>query len=518
MKPTNLVCRHLLLLGCLLVSEGAFAGPLLDYLRDYDLNDFALGLAVTGQQNPYTGAESSAYAYPYLTSFRDSAFTDDWFLIREGDMGVRWLSESGWELGAVGRIQTLGFGNSESDDLLGIADRKWTVEVGPIIGWRGWPVHINFKTYVEATDRHEGTTSQLALSLPMEWPRGYLVPSIELIHQNSDYVSYYYEVTDAEATPTRPAYSPDAASNLSFKARWGYALNDKWLLSGAIGLETLGSSIADSPIVERDDIWSARIGLAYNTDVFQPRAYDNSAPRTPKFDLRISAFQDSISTKVARDTSDGVPGFETDIEDFLGAADEETVLQVDATVRLGHYHRLEFGYFELSRNSTTTLSRDLVFGDEIFPAGTIVDTRVGAKILRAGYSYSLMRDAQKELGVMIGVHFADFETDISADTTGQAERSSAGTPLPVIGAHGSVFLNEKTTVGAKLQIFRTDFDRYEGSLNFASLDIQYRVADAISVGLGYNYYGMKLSSRESGVNGHIDVRHHGPAAFLTIGF
>lgn len=506
------------MLGCLLISEWAFAGPLLDYIRDYDLNDYSLGLAVTGEQNPYTGAQSSAFAYPYLTSFKDSAFTDDWFLIREGDLGVRWLSKSGWELGVVGRIQTLGLGDSESDDLLGITDRKWTLEVGPIIGWRAWPVHINFKTYVEASDRHEGIVSQLDVSLPMEWSRGYLVPSIGLIHQNSDYASYYFSVTDAEATPTRPAYSPGAASNLTFKARWGYALNDKWLLSGAIGLETLDSTISDSPIVERDDIWSANIGLAYNADVFQPRAYDGSAPRAPKFDLRISAFQDSISTKVARDTSDGVPGFETDIEDFLGAPDEETVLQIDATVRLGNYHRLEFGYFELGRNSTTTLSRDLIFGDEVFPAGTIVDTRVDARIIRAGYSYSLMRDAQKELGIMVGVHFADFEAELSADATGQAERSSAGTPLPVIGAHGSIFLNDKTTIGAKLQIFRTDFDRYEGSLNFASLDIQYRITDAISVGLGYNFYGMKLSSRESGVNGYIDVRHHGPAAFLSIGF
>lgn len=511
--------RHaVLIVFSLLVSEWAAAGSLLDYLRDYDLNDYAIGVAVTGEQNPYSGTKNGAHAYPFLTTFRDSAFTDDWFLIREGDLGVRWVSESGWELGAVGRVQTLGLGNSETDALIGIEDRKWTLEVGPIIGWRAWPVHINFKTYAEVSDRHEGLISQLDLSLPMEWSRGYLVPSIELIHQNSDYVSYYYSVTDAEATPTRPAYSPGAASNLAFKARWGYALNDKWLLSGAIGFETLDSAIADSPIVERDDIWSARIGLAYNADVFQPRPYDDSAPRTPKFDLRISAFQDSISTKVARDTSDGVPGFETNIEDILGAADEKTVLQVDATIRLGHYHRLEFGYFELSRNSTATLSRDLVFGDEVFPSGTIVDTRVGAKIFRAGYSYSLIRDAQKELGVMIGVHFANFEVDISSDATGQAERSSAGTPLPVIGAHASIFLNEKTTVGAKLQIFRTDFDRYEGSLIFASLDIRYRVADAISVGLGYNFYGMKLSSEESSVNGYVDVRHHGPAAFFTVGF
>ncbi len=105
--------RVSLLAGCLIVTECAAAGSLLDYLRDYDLNDYAIGVAVTGEQNPYSGSKNGAYAYPYLTSFRDSAFTDDWFLIREGDLGVRWLSKSGWELGAVGRIQTLGLGNTK---------------------------------------------------------------------------------------------------------------------------------------------------------------------------------------------------------------------------------------------------------------------------------------------------------------------------------------------------------------------------------------------------------------------
>ena len=225
-----------------------------------------------------------------------------------------------------------------------------------------------------------------------------------------------------------------------------------------------------------------------------------------------------IDTKVVRDTSDGIPGFETDIEDFLGASDVETVLQVDVTVRIGHYHRLEFGYFELGRDSTTTLNNDLSFGDELFPAGTEVDTRVHARIFRVGYAYSLIRNAQLEFGVMAGVHFINLETDITADLTSQRVRSRAATPLPVIGAHASVFLGEKTTLGAKLQFFRTDFDGYEGSLNYASLDIQHRLGKSLSVGLGYNFYGMKLTSHDSDVNGYLKVRHHGPVAFFTVGY
>ena len=61
--------RGTLLVVCILVSDWAAAGNLLDYLRAYDLNDYAIGVAVTGEQNLYSGSENGAYAYPFLTSF-----------------------------------------------------------------------------------------------------------------------------------------------------------------------------------------------------------------------------------------------------------------------------------------------------------------------------------------------------------------------------------------------------------------------------------------------------------------
>jgi hypothetical protein len=140
------------------------------------------------------------------------------------------------------------------------------------------------------------------------------------------------------------------------------------------------------------------------------------------------------------------------------------------------------------------------------------------KTLTLAYGYSLIRDAQKELGVMGGLHLTSFKTDITSANTGQTERSLAGTPLPVIGLFASLFLKEKLTFNAKLQMFRTDFDGYEGSLNYGTFDLQRRIGESFSVGLGYSYYSMKLTSSDSNVNGYLQVRHHGPVAFFTAGF
>lgn len=512
--------RLLTTLACsLALAEGALAGPLLDYIRSYDLNNYAFGLAVAAEENPYKGAETSTYVYPYLTSFRDSALTNDWLLVRDSDVGLRWVSEDGdWEIGAVARLQTLGLGNSDAPELEGIVDREWALEAGPMAGWRGWPVHINAKTYFELSDRHDGTISQLSLSWPVEFSRGFLVPSIEYAYLDSDYVDYYYGVDEASATPQRPAFKGESAGNLAVKARWGYALNEKWLLSGAVGYEMLDTEIEDSPIVDTDSLWSARVGVAYNTDVFRPRDYDFSAPDEPRFNLRIGVFRDKVDTEVRRDAANGLPGFEFDLEDVIGVTDDKSVLQVDANLRFGNYHQLEFGYFELGRDSSATTTRDISFGDLFVPEGTQLDTNVDLKMFRAGYSYSLIRDAQKELSIMAGFHIADFEVRLTTSGGLETDRSRGDSPLPVIGLNASVFLGEKTTVSAKAQIFRTDFDQYEGSLNYLTVDARYRWARSISVGVGYNYYGMELTSSQSSVNGSFRVKHHGPTAFISIGY
>jgi hypothetical protein len=119
---------------------------------------------------------------------------------------------------------------------------------------------------------------------------------------------------------------------------------------------------------------------------------------------------------------------------------------------------------------------------------------------------------------MAGVHMSEFSTDIVADGTGQLERSRSSTPLPVIGVQGAVFLGEKTTLSARIHFFRTDFDQHEGSLNFAALDLERRFGDNFSVGLGYNFYGLKLTSGDDGLNGNLEIRHHGPVLFMSLGF
>jgi len=502
----------------LLISEAALAGPVMDFIRSYDLNDYSLGVAVTAAENPYVGGETSVFSYPYLTSFRDASFTRDWFLISEGDVGLRFVTKNDWEFGVVGRVQTLGLGNNDAPELRGLDDRNWTIEVAPMIGYRGWPVHARFKTYFETLGRHSGTTSSFILSLPREFERGFIVPSVRAVHRSSDYTNYYFGVAPNEARPTRPEYQAGASLSTDARVRWGYALTEKWLLSGTLGIEFLDSEITDSPIVEKDKIWTANIGLAYNSDIFQPRISDLGGKRQPKLEIRMSAFSDSGDAKVIRDAVEGAPGDEIDIETVLGVTDNDTVAQFDAIYRFNDFHRLEIGYHELVRSGSTTLGRDVRFGGTVFADGTTVNTRIESELLRFSYAYSLMNDSQKELGVMAGIHVTNNIIDIESVTTGERERSKVSTPLPVVGLHGSVELGSKSSLGARVQMFAMEFDRVEGWMLYMMLEWQRRFTDSLSAGIAYNFYQTELDSTNADSPGTLKTRHQGPVLFISANF
>jgi hypothetical protein len=122
LEAMKVLTRTLLIV---LAAPSAHAGSILDYIRNYDLNDYALGLSYSISESPYRGGDSNGIVYPYLTSFRHNAFTDDWLILTGGDVGVRWVNESGWVLGAVTRIRTEGTDSTLLDELADIDIRKW---------------------------------------------------------------------------------------------------------------------------------------------------------------------------------------------------------------------------------------------------------------------------------------------------------------------------------------------------------------------------------------------------------
>ena len=504
-------------LAILVIAPCVHAGGILDFIRDYDLNDYSLGVSYSVSQRPYIGSDNSGFAYPYLTSFRHNAFTDDWLILTGGEAGFRWVSRNDWILGAVGRINTQGTGANAIQDLLGLESRNWATEVSPVVGWRRWPVHLELRHYVEVFSDYGGPTTELRASLPREYHRGWVVPSVRLIRNSSERNRYYYGVSIDEIPGIMP-YDPGSSTNVMLDLNVGFAITNKWLLSGRISHEWLGSAITDSPVVARDRLWSGSIGIAYNSDVFRGVGYEGDSFRIPGLEIRAGIYKNNTDSKFIRLPTGGGPAEEIRLEDVLGVNKKDDILHLDGVFRFAHFHRLQFGYLELGRESSKTLLVDLPIGDEVFPAGTLIDVDTDLESWRLSYGFSLMNDAQKELGVLAGMHVTEIESRILAPETGQRVESKVDTPLPVIGVFGSVAITEKTKLDASIEIFRMEFDRYEGSLNAFYIGATHYFNDTLGAGIGYNYFAMNLDSAAEGLRGSVQLRHHGPIVFASFNF
>ncbi len=507
----------LLTLSALVPATPAAAG-ILDFIRNYDLNDYALGVAVTVNQSPYTAGSSSITPYPYLTSFNHPAFTRDWLLLfDDAGTGARYVSKAGFEVGAVGRLRIGGFGSDVTSEYFELREREWTVEMGAIAGWRGWPIHFQARLFTDVMGRHGGEVSELSVSWPLKRNWGFLIPMVDAVHQSGEFNRYYFGVSEVESAPDRPVYSPGADTNIRLRLRAGYRLSDRWLLTGYIQAELLGDEITNSPIVDRDTLYSYNVGLAYNADIFNPRDYAYATEKDSNIELRVGAFYDNIDTEFQLFASDGIPGDIFDIETDGENPKSRWVPEMELFIRLGNYHRLEFGYFEVGRDSTSVSLVPRRVGEVILPEGASFDISSRMQVIRAVYTYSFMRDSQKELALGGGLHKSQFEVDVTNEA-GERQLLRGDALLPAISVHGSVNFGAKSRLSARLQFFRSVFDDYDGHMVLASLDWSRQVATKSRAGLAFNIYSLNLDSTRQNFQGTYRALHWGPSLFFTVGF
>jgi len=232
----------------------------------------------------------------------------------------------------------------------------------------------------------------------------------------------------------------------------------------------------------------------------------------------MGVYRKTTDSTIIQRPVDGSGQEEIDVEDVLGVNRRKSIAHFEGVFRFAHYHRIEIGHFELGRDSATTLLTDIRLGDEIFTAGTAIEVDAQLHVTKVAYGFSLMNDAQKELGVIAGIHVTNYSAVVDAPETGQRVETSLNTPLPVIGAYGSIALGANTDLHASLQLFRMKFDHYSGSLNNVYLGLTHYLNDFIGAGIGYNIYLMNLDSPDEDLRGSLELRHHGPIVFASMRF
>jgi len=233
----------------------------------------------------------------------------------------------------------------------------------------------------------------------------------------------------------------------------------------------------------------------------QPAVGEESGGPWEKWSLSLGAFAANFSN----DVRIGTPGIgaEIDVEEALGLESSDTVFRVDAAYRFGssRRHRMDLTWFDLSREATKTLERDINIDGTIYPIGATVDTKYDLAFYNVRYSYSFLQDDRVDFAGSFGLHVTDLGLAVSSAALGTAG-DAVTAPLPLIGARLDVALTQKWYVRSSVELMYIAYGDFKGQISDILLATEYRAWKNFALGAGLNSVriGLDVDEETSGVN------------------
>ena len=156
-----------------------------------------------------------------------------------------------------------GYDPGDSDYLRGMGELSTVYAVGFEFEGEYAGFIANLDILQDVSGETQGQQAKLTVIYPWEIGAFKFKPELSLRWMSEKTVDYYYGVSPAEARPFRPAYSPGASWEMEAELLVQRRLFGNFSVVGMIEFGTFGSSITDSPLVERNYRVEGALGIAY---------------------------------------------------------------------------------------------------------------------------------------------------------------------------------------------------------------------------------------------------------------
>jgi hypothetical protein len=254
-------------------------------------------------------------------------------------------------------------------------------------------------------------------------------------------------------------------------------------------------------------------------------AAGDRGPLEQDFQMSLGGFFMNFDTDVRLDGETTGNGTDINWEDEFDFEDQDR-LRIDGFWRFAEKHKVRFMYFENNRSNNKVLSRDIEFGDTIFPVNLQVDSRLDTRIVELAYEYAFMRRENWELSGSIGIHNVQIKAGLRGDlstpggsgTVATEEVADGDGPLPVLGVHYLWHMGHDFYFEGLAQFFFAEIDNYDGSLEDYKIGVTWFPWRNVGVGVAYNQFVTRLDVEKDAFTGRFKLQYGGPMAFITVGF
>ena len=234
------------------------------------------------------------------------------------------------------------------------------------------------------------------------------------------------------------------------------------------------------------------------------------------FSLTLGLFIADRNTDTRLDSDTLGTGTDIDLEDDLGLRGSDSIFRIDGQYRFHAKHRINFSYFDLSRDSVIPISRDIQFGDQLFVLNTAINSNFGLKISKLAYTYSLLRRDKGYLGLSAGLYVADSTISMAAADQPQNEIGELTAPLPVFGVRGDYSMTDRWTFRASGEFFALEYNNIDGSIVDLYAGVDYQAFEHVAFGLAYNAVTIDVDVAKETYSGAIDWAYAGAMLYMKV--
>jgi hypothetical protein len=225
----------------------------------------------------------------------------------------------------------------------------------------------------------------------------------------------------------------------------------------------------------------------------------------PSYHVGAGAFASFFNTDVRLDSDTFGSGTPINLEDDLGFDTKKFDFRAAGYVRLGRRHRIDFGYFGLSRRSDALLSEEIRFGNGLFSADTEVTANFETRFVGAGYRYSFLAKRKVEVAASLGLSALFLEAGMDAGVSSilsiplpssarvPVVRKTSVYPLPTLGFDVAYEPVSRLILrGRAGGVYSPGISGVTASVADWSVSTEYYFLRNVGLGAGYNWASLRV--------------------------
>jgi hypothetical protein len=241
-----------------------------------------------------------------------------------------------------------------------------------------------------------------------------------------------------------------------------------------------------------------------------------------KFKLSAGFFIPTNNTQIQVGANGSAAGTVIDFQKDLGFGASIATFMTNFQWRISRRSRVNLGYFNMQRNATHTLQKDITFDSNTYHVNTSVNTHFNTAIYQFSYGYAIIEKPTYEVGLSIGAHTVGANAGISLNgaNIGFEKSNDFGVtaPLPDFGIWGGYAFSDRFAFNLDFSYLSLTVGNISGRVLAYNGVFSYKLLRQLDISLAYTGLNFKVSTTKKGVSGDFKWGYNGPSIGASFSF